>query len=127
MMQTLLAERFKLVLHRETRELPMYALAVAKSGPRIHLTEAHESQNPFSMPGKDRLNGTCVSAEMLAKVLSHQLGRSVQDQRDSKESSISRWNGSRTRNPLAPMARRHRPRTPERALRFSPPYRSNSG
>ena len=39
MMQALLAERFKLALHREKRELPMYALVVAKGGPRIGLVE----------------------------------------------------------------------------------------
>jgi uncharacterized protein (TIGR03435 family) len=37
-------------------------------------------QTPFSMPGRGRLIGTQVSAAMLAKVLSDQLGRSVQDE-----------------------------------------------
>jgi uncharacterized protein (TIGR03435 family) len=82
MMQALLAERFKLVIHRETRELSMYALLVAKGGPKIRLTEAPAvmGQTPFSMPGSGRLIGVQVSAEMLAKVLSDQLSRSVQDQ-----------------------------------------------
>jgi uncharacterized protein (TIGR03435 family) len=35
MWQTLLADRFKLRLHRETRELPIYDLTVAKSGVRL--------------------------------------------------------------------------------------------
>ena len=32
MMQTLLSERFKLALHRETKVLPVYDLVVAKGG-----------------------------------------------------------------------------------------------
>jgi uncharacterized protein (TIGR03435 family) len=35
MLQNLLAERFKLTIHRETKELPMYALVVAKGGPKM--------------------------------------------------------------------------------------------
>ncbi len=60
----------------------MYALVVAKNGLKVHLTEASGSmnQNPFSMPGRGRLIGTRVSAAMLAKALSSQLSRSVEDQ-----------------------------------------------
>ncbi len=35
MLQNLLAERFKLTLHHETKELPQYALVVAKNGPKL--------------------------------------------------------------------------------------------
>ncbi len=35
MMQALLADRFKLTLHRDTKEFPVYALVVAKSGLKI--------------------------------------------------------------------------------------------
>jgi uncharacterized protein (TIGR03435 family) len=35
MMQTLLAERFQLKIHHEKREQPVYALEVAKGGPRL--------------------------------------------------------------------------------------------
>src|SRR5664279_6215744 len=35
MLQGLLAERFKLTLHHETKELPMYALVVGKGGPKL--------------------------------------------------------------------------------------------
>jgi uncharacterized protein (TIGR03435 family) len=82
MMQALLAERFKLALHRETRQLPVYALVVAKGGPLVKPGPAPESmgQNPFQMPGRGRLNGTQVSAAMLANVLSGQLGRTVRDE-----------------------------------------------
>jgi uncharacterized protein (TIGR03435 family) len=35
MMQALLEERFKLKIHRETKEVPVYALTVAKAGPKL--------------------------------------------------------------------------------------------
>jgi uncharacterized protein (TIGR03435 family) len=36
MIQSLLAERFGLVLKRETREMPVFALVIAKNGPKFH-------------------------------------------------------------------------------------------
>jgi uncharacterized protein (TIGR03435 family) len=36
MLQALLADRFKLVVHRETKEMPVYALVTAKNGPKFH-------------------------------------------------------------------------------------------
>src|SRR5215469_2592421 len=35
MLQTLLAERFKLAVHRETKDLPAYSLVLAKSGSKL--------------------------------------------------------------------------------------------
>jgi uncharacterized protein (TIGR03435 family) len=35
MLQNLLSERFKLTVHRETKELPMYSLVVARNGPKM--------------------------------------------------------------------------------------------
>ena len=81
MMQQLLADRFKLIIHHDTKERSIYALVVAKGGPKIRLTAAPDAigQTPFSMPNPGVLIGTQVSTEMLAKTLSDQLGRSVQD------------------------------------------------
>jgi uncharacterized protein (TIGR03435 family) len=39
MLQNLLAERFQVKLHRETKELPIYALVVGKGGPKVKPSE----------------------------------------------------------------------------------------
>ncbi len=38
MMQALLEERFKLRVHREAKEIPAYALVLAKGGPKLDVT-----------------------------------------------------------------------------------------
>jgi uncharacterized protein (TIGR03435 family) len=43
MLQDLLAKRFKLALHRETRMLPVYELVVAKGGPKLPAANAGAS------------------------------------------------------------------------------------
>jgi uncharacterized protein (TIGR03435 family) len=43
MLQNLLAERFRLTLRRETKELPVYALVVAKNGLRLEKSKIGES------------------------------------------------------------------------------------
>jgi len=40
MLQSLLADRFKLALHRESKTGPVYRLAVAKGGPRLEKSDA---------------------------------------------------------------------------------------
>jgi uncharacterized protein (TIGR03435 family) len=46
-MQSLLEDRFQLKFHRETRELPVYELTVAKSGSKVKLAE---DQTPIRPP-----------------------------------------------------------------------------
>jgi uncharacterized protein (TIGR03435 family) len=36
MLQTLLAERFKLAIHRESKEMPVYDLVQGKNGAKLH-------------------------------------------------------------------------------------------
>jgi uncharacterized protein (TIGR03435 family) len=44
MLRTLLAERFKLAIHRESRELPVYELTVAKRGAKLEASTATDQQ-----------------------------------------------------------------------------------
>lgn len=46
MLQTLLAQRFKLVIRRETKEMPVYALVVGKSGPKFPKADIEEKDCP---------------------------------------------------------------------------------
>ena len=47
MLQTLLAERFHLALHKETRELRGYALRVDSHGPRLHGKELGDGRGSY--------------------------------------------------------------------------------
>ncbi len=82
MMQSLLADRFNLRIHRETRELTSYALVIDKSGPKVRAVDSTSpiGQEPFKMADRGRLAGTQVTAAMLATVLAERLGRPVADQ-----------------------------------------------
>jgi uncharacterized protein (TIGR03435 family) len=76
MLQTLLADRFKVVVHRETRELPMYALVAARSGAKLRPSE--DGATNFSMqPG--RIKGQKASLTAFADRLSQFLDRPVID------------------------------------------------
>jgi uncharacterized protein (TIGR03435 family) len=50
MMQTLLAERFNLVFHRETKQLPVYALVVGKAGSKMKEVEVPAGPPPDARP-----------------------------------------------------------------------------
>jgi uncharacterized protein (TIGR03435 family) len=50
MLQTLLAERFQLRIHHETREVPMCALVLDKRGPKLKVSSPYE-------PPKGRITG----------------------------------------------------------------------
>jgi uncharacterized protein (TIGR03435 family) len=46
MLRTLLAERLKLSLHREMKDMPVYVLTVAKDGPKFHKSEKETDDWP---------------------------------------------------------------------------------
>jgi bla regulator protein BlaR1 len=55
MLQALLADRFQLRIHRETKELPVYALVVGKGGPKLEKAgiEEKDCPNPSATPRPD--------------------------------------------------------------------------
>jgi uncharacterized protein (TIGR03435 family) len=90
MVQSLLADRFKLALHYETKELPIYALVVAKNGPKLHAAAITPDDSALTGPpgppngpqprhsirqmGRGELSMNAESLDIFADMLSHQLG-----------------------------------------------------
>lgn len=81
MLQRLLADRFKLTLHREQREGPIYTLVVGSSGPRLTAAEPSKRSNPggdFSA-SPTQIIGTGVTMAEFAMRLSRSMGITVVD------------------------------------------------
>jgi uncharacterized protein (TIGR03435 family) len=74
-LQTLLADRFQLQLHRETREEPVYSLVVGKNGAKLQPSKDFHGLGG----GKGQFKANGASMEMLAGALAGQLGRPVID------------------------------------------------
>ena len=67
MIQGLLEDRFQLKAHKETRELPVYDLVVAKGGPKIKLSADQTPPAPLVPPGGDRGAGPRGDAGPVAR------------------------------------------------------------
>jgi uncharacterized protein (TIGR03435 family) len=81
MVQKLLADRFQLTFHHEKTELPVYAVTVAKGGPKLTINEANPDGNPGYVggpAGKRVVNSTI--AEFISFVLNDSVGLPVVDQ-----------------------------------------------
>jgi uncharacterized protein (TIGR03435 family) len=83
MLQTLLADRFKLTLHRESKVLPIYALVVGKNGPKLHEAEAQGGLRMSMGPKGLQLTGK-VSIPMLTDAISRFTDRPVIDMTELK-------------------------------------------
>ena len=83
MLQTLLADRFKLTLHREKKVMPVYALVVGKNGPKLREADAAAGMRVSMGPKGRQLNGK-VSIAQLADSLSNFMDRPVLDMTEIK-------------------------------------------
>jgi uncharacterized protein (TIGR03435 family) len=82
MFQTLLADRFKLRFHRETREIRAYVLTADKAGSKMKVHEG-EGTDPFDIPikpgGEGRIVGTRVPMSYFAWFIAQRLDTPVVD------------------------------------------------
>jgi uncharacterized protein (TIGR03435 family) len=82
MLQTLLADRFQLKVHREARETPVYELVVGKNGPKLKEVAADATGGYVSRgsnTGQMRMEASKGTMEQLARQLSVTAGRPVID------------------------------------------------
>jgi uncharacterized protein (TIGR03435 family) len=80
MLRTLLEDRFKLVTHGETKDLPGFALVLAKSGLKTKPVEkAGGGMSDNSNNGQEDLKVTSIPMEQFADFLARRLGSTVID------------------------------------------------
>ena len=78
MMASLLSDRFQLRFHRETRQLPVYRLVIAKDGPKLAQAKEQDADHRWGpTPGPGFLLMTGTSIEKFASWLSVQLNQPI--------------------------------------------------
>jgi uncharacterized protein (TIGR03435 family) len=77
MMQSLLADRCQLKVHRETRDLPIYDLVIAKGGLKMKEATADKVGGETMGPGKMTAQG--LSTDSLVSAFSGMVGRMIVD------------------------------------------------
>jgi uncharacterized protein (TIGR03435 family) len=115
MLQSLLIERCKLAVNHENKELPVYALVVAKGGVKMKKSDFVPPDKPMSGPppmgkngtptggmirmtGRGSVESTGVEIPILVNVLSRSAGRMVID----KTGLTGRWDFKLTWTPEIP-------------------------
>ena len=86
MLQALLAERFKMITHNEQKTLPIYALVVGKSGPKLKETTdpSRAGQVNMQMGAKGRQISAKFDMDAFVGMLSRMLDRPVVDATELK-------------------------------------------
>lgn len=79
MLQTLLANRFKLAVHRQTKEISALVMTVGKNGHKLQPAETPEGSPSFKT-GKMNLTGQGATLAQLTRFLSRELKIPVIDQ-----------------------------------------------
>jgi uncharacterized protein (TIGR03435 family) len=79
MLQALLADRFGLKVHHETREMPAFALTVNKGGPKLAQPAATDPPEPLVSIGHGIIMGKRMNMPGLADALSNDSDRIVVD------------------------------------------------
>ncbi|HEY3738797.1 MAG TPA: TIGR03435 family protein [Bryobacteraceae bacterium] len=82
MLQTLLAERFKLVVHREMKEMSTYSLVLAKSGSKLKTAKPEKKSGMADTAGAGGARQTVFEASslrVLVNMLANTLGSPVVD------------------------------------------------
>jgi uncharacterized protein (TIGR03435 family) len=82
MLQNLMADRFKLVIHREARPISAYLLEVGKDGPKMEKAEGGDSNTNMSTgrKGAVTLDAGNTDMDLFAEVLSRKMDRPVVNQ-----------------------------------------------
>jgi bla regulator protein blaR1 len=78
-LKSLLEDRFKLRTHTETKEMPVYALVIAKNGPKLNAAQDGSGPGPMIRMGRGQFDGKRMAMSMLVNQLAQQLGRTVID------------------------------------------------
>lgn len=78
-LRALLADRFQLVVHKETKEQPIYALLVSKNGAKLKEASATTGPRQGMSMNRGRMEGFAAPMEMLSNTLSNTVGRPVVD------------------------------------------------
>jgi uncharacterized protein (TIGR03435 family) len=91
MVAPLLTDRFGLTFHREGKTLPVYVLTIAKNGPKFQQSQPEgpgplaEGHRRMRMMGRGYVQGLGVPMDVMAQMMTDQLGRTVVDNTGLKE------------------------------------------